>query len=175
MRFKLIDKIRLAKQNNKERCVQQRDITENIYHAELSDEHKDPLIQFLHVTIRMAVKVLAILMTLVIIWGVGDVIYVLYQRLMAPPMYLLNISDIFETFGAFLAVLIGIEIFTNITLYIRDDVIPVKLVIATALMAIARKVIVFDFKLLTPMYLLAIAAVVLALGITYWLISMKSE
>jgi uncharacterized membrane protein (DUF373 family) len=111
----------------------------------------------------MAVKVLAILMTLVIIWGVGDVIYVLYQRLMAPPLYLLNISDVFATFGAFLAVLIGIEIFINITIYIRDDVLPVKLVIATALMAISRKVIVFDFKELTPMYIFATSAVVLAL------------
>ncbi len=155
--------------------MDQQDKTKNDYHTELPDEHKDPLIQFLHVTIRMAVKLLAILMTLVIIWGVGDVIYVLYQRLMTPPMYLLNISDIFATFGAFLAVLIAIEIFINITIYIRDDVLPVKLVIATALMAIARKVIVFDFKELTPMYILASAAVVLALGITYWLVSLKKE
>jgi len=147
----------------------------NIYHEELPDEHDDLLIRYLHKTIRIAVKVLAILMTLVIIWGVGDVIFVLYQRIMSPPMYLLNISDIFATFGAFLAVLIAIEIFTNITLYIRNDVIPVKLVVATALMAIARKVIVFDFKELTPMYLLATAAVVLALGVTYWLITMKHE
>ncbi|MFW5444364.1 MAG: phosphate-starvation-inducible PsiE family protein [Methylococcaceae bacterium] len=145
--------------------------TENSYHVELPDEHKDPLIQFLHVTIRLAVKVLAILMALVIIWGVGDVIYVLYQRLMTPPMYLLNISDIFATFGAFLAVLIAIEIFINITIYIRDDVLPVKLVIATALMAISRKVIVFDFKELTPMYIFASATVVLALGVTYWLVN----
>ena len=149
--------------------------TENSYHEELPYKHDDPLIQFLHKTIRIAVKILAILMTLVIIWGVGDVVFVLYQRIMSPPMYLLNISDIFATFGAFLAVLIAIEIFTNITLYIRNDVIPVKLVIATALMAIARKVIVFDFKVLTPMYLLATAAVVLALGITYWLIAIRDE
>ena len=149
--------------------------SESIYHEELPYKHDDPLIQFLHKTIRIAVKILAILMTLVIIWGVGDVVFVLYQRIMSPPMYLLNISDIFATFGAFLAVLIAIEIFTNITLYIRNDVIPVRLVIATALMAIARKVIVFDFKVLTPMYLLATAAVVLALGITYWLIAIKNE
>ncbi len=150
--------------------MDQKESTKNSRHAELPDEHKDPLIQFLHLTIRMAVKVLAILMALVIIWGVGDVIYVLYQRLMTPPLYLINISDIFATFGAFLAVLIGIEIFINITIYIRDDVLPVKLVIATALMAISRKVIVFDFKELTPMYIFATSAVVLALGITYWLI-----
>ena len=114
-------------------------------------------------------------MVLVIIWGIGDVLYVLYMRLMEPPVYLLSISDIFATFGAFLAVLIAIEIFINITLYIRHDVLPVKLVIATALMAIARKVIIFDFKELSPMYIFATGSVVLALGITYWLISINKE
>ncbi len=42
--------------------------------------------------------------------------------------------------------LIAIEIFLNIVLYLRDDVLHVKLVLATALMAIARKVIVLDYK-----------------------------
>jgi uncharacterized membrane protein (DUF373 family) len=142
-------------------------------YEELPSEHHDPLIELLHKAIRNAVKVLAVLMVLVIIWGIGDVIYVLYQRLMLPPLFLLSISDILATFGAFLAVLIAIEIFINITIYIRNDVLPVKLVVATALMAISRKVIIFDFKELTSMYILATAAVVLALGITYWLISLK--
>ena len=145
------------------------------YPEELPSVHDDPLIEFLHKTIRLAVKVLAVLMVLVIIWGIGDVLYVLYMRLMEPPIYLLSISDIFATFGAFLAVLIAIEIFINITLYIRHDVLPVKLVIATALMAIARKVIIFDFKDLSPMYIFATGSVVLALGVTYWLISLNKE
>ena len=46
---------------------------------------------------------------------------------------------------------------------------------ATALMAIARKVIVFDFKELSYEYIIGTAAVVLALGITYWLIVRKRE
>ena len=155
--------------------MDKQDKAEKIHYEELPSEHIDPLIEFLNKTIKIAVKVLAILMVLVIIWGIGDVIYVLYQRLMLPPVFLLSISDILATFGAFLAVLIAIEIFINITIYIRNDVIPVKLVVATALMAISRKVIIFDFKELTPMYILATAAVVLALGITYWLISLKKE
>ena len=153
--------------------MEKRDRTGNIHYEELPSVHYDPLIELLHRTIRNVVKVLAVLMVLVIIWGIGDVIYVLYQRLMLPPLFLLSISDILATFGAFLAVLIAIEIFINITIYIRNDVLPVKLVVATALMAISRKVIIFDFKELTPMYILATAAVVLALGITYWLISLK--
>jgi uncharacterized membrane protein (DUF373 family) len=139
-------------------------------HDELPTEHEDKLIAFLHKIIKIAVKVLAILMVLVIFWGVGDVIYVLYQNLMAPPFMLLSISDIFKTFAAFLAVLIAIEIYQNIVLYLRTDVIPIKLVVATALMAIARKVIIIDFNTITPMYIFSTAAVVLALGITYYLV-----
>jgi len=141
---------------------------------ELTRELDDPLLKALHCTIHSAVKVLAVLMVLVIVWGIGDVVYVLYKQLVAPPFMLLRINDILETFGAFLAVLIAIEIFINITLYLKTDVIPVRLVVATALMAISRKVIIFDFDKVTPPFIVGTAAVVLALGVTYWLISRKA-
>jgi len=147
-------------------------ITSRLYYTEeLPSEHDDVLIKGLHQTIKIAVKALAVLMVFLIIWGVADVVLVLYKKLTAPPFLLLSISDILETFGAFLAVLIAIEIFINITIYIRKDVIPVKLVVATALMAIARKVIIFDFKEINPMLIFATAATVGALGVTYWLVA----
>ena len=138
-------------------------------------KHEDPTIRFLHKIIRLAVKMLSILMVFVIVWGIGDVMYVLYLRLKAPPFLLLQINDILATFGAFLAVLIAIEIFINISMYLSANVIPVRLVIATALMAIARKVIIFDFERISPPYLYGTAAVILALGITYWLITKHTE
>ena len=137
-------------------------------------EHEDATIRYLHRIIRIVVKILAILMVMVIVWGIGDVVFVLYQRVMEPPFMLLQINDILATFGAFLAVLIAIEIFINISMYLSTNVIPVRLVIATALMAIARKVIIFDFESITPPYIYGTAAVVLALGITYWLITKRS-
>ncbi|NCA90219.1 MAG: hypothetical protein EOM92_15300 [Gammaproteobacteria bacterium] len=145
-----------------------------IIHEELPKEHEDPLVRHLHLLIRAAIRVLAVLMVLVILWGVADVIWIIYQRLSEPPLWLLNISDLFEIFGAFLAVLIAIEIFINIRLYLGADVLPVQLVVATALMAIARKVIVLDFDKVAPDYIYASAATVLALGVTYWLISRKT-
>ena len=97
----------------------------------------DPLIRVLAISIRYAVRILAVLMVLVIWWGVADVAYVLYERVSSHPYYLLNISDILATFGAFMAVLIAIEIFINITSYLRDNVIHIKIVLATAFMAVA--------------------------------------
>jgi uncharacterized membrane protein (DUF373 family) len=114
-------------------------------------------------------------MTLVIIWGTIDLSIDLYHKLVSPPLLLISLPEILTTFAGFLTVLIAIEIFSNITIYIRDDVLPIKLVLATALMAISRKIIVFDFKELTPMYIFAAATVVLALGITYWLIPIKEN
>ena len=145
-----------------------------LIHEELPKEHEDPLIRVLHRIIRVCVKFLAILMVLVIVWGIGDVLYVFYEQLQTPPRFLLNINDIFQTFGAFMAVLIAIEIFINIRLYLGTHVIPVQLVLATALMAAARKVIVLDVDKITPLHVLALGAVMLPLGITYWLISKKT-
>jgi uncharacterized membrane protein (DUF373 family) len=142
-------------------------------HEELPEAHSDPLIRFLHRIIRIAIKILAVLMVLVIIWGIGDVIYVLYLRLGTPPYFLLDINDIFQTFGAFMAVLIAVEIFINIRLYLGTNTLPIRLVTATALMAIARKVIVLDLDKTSADYVLAIAAVTLALGVTHWLISKR--
>ena len=113
--------------------------------SELGVDEEDRMINVLHRVIRGAVRVLAVLMVVTILWGVLDVALILYGQVFRPSFEELHARDIIVTFGAFLAVLIAIEIFLNITLYLRDDVVHVKLVVATALMAIARKVIVFDF------------------------------
>ena len=140
------------------------------FHEELSVDHHDPLIRTLHRIVRASVKVLAVLMVLVILASVLDVVYVFYQSIVSPPRYFITVSEIFQLFGTFMVVLIAIEIFINIRLYLGTNVMPVQLVMATALMAIARKVIVLDLTQTPPLYVFAIAAVVLGLGVTYWLV-----
>ena len=132
--------------------------------------HPDGFTDRLLILIRFAVRLLALLMVFVIFMGVADVVWVLYHKLLAPPFLLLQISDILATFGAFMAVLIAIEIFINITIYLREDVIHIRIVLATALMAVARKIIILDLDELSPQDLWGLAAVALALGIGYWLI-----
>ncbi|MBT8371188.1 MAG: phosphate-starvation-inducible PsiE family protein [Deltaproteobacteria bacterium] len=131
---------------------------------------EEPLLEILGSIIHFAVRILALIMTAVILWGVVDVCWVIYRKLLAPPIFLLTISDILATFGAFMAVLIAIEIFVNICVYLREDVIHVQIVMATALMAIARKVIILDFEEIDSEYVWAIAGVVLAMSIGYYLV-----
>ncbi len=139
-------------------------------HQELALDHHDPLVRILHRAITLCVKVLAVLMAVVIFLGVVDVIYLMYEKLRTPPLLHLSVSEIFSIFGAFMVVLIAIEIFINIRLYLGSNVLPIKLVIATALMAIARKVIVLDITETEATYIYAIGVVTLALGATYWLV-----
>ena len=146
-----------------------------LFHEELPEEHADPLIRQLHKLIRLSIRLLAVLMVAVILWGTADVVYLIYGRLAEPPIFLLDVGDIFEIFGGFMVVLIAVEIFINIRLYLGSDVLPMQLVIGTALMAIARKVIVLDLEVVSANYVLAIAATVLALGVTYWLISKRTN
>ena len=141
----------------------------------LPEKHDDLLLSFLHKVIKFSVKALAILMVFVILWGVVDVVYVLFEHLKKPPFMLLNLSDMLRVFATFLTVLIAIEIYQNIVLYLHTDIIPVKLVIATALMAVARKIIIIDSVEATPLYIISIGLVVLSLGITYFLLEKKSE
>jgi uncharacterized membrane protein (DUF373 family) len=133
-------------------------------------DERDRLIAWLQRVIHASVRALAVLMVFVIVMGVVDVGWTLYQKLSTPPLLILTISDVLATFGAFMAVLIAIEIFINITVYLRDDVIHVKIVMATALMAIARKVIILDIETVTAAEIFGIATVLLAASVGYWLI-----
>jgi uncharacterized membrane protein (DUF373 family) len=143
---------------------------DTILHHELSPDYHDPLIRVLHHVIRAAIKVLAILMALVIVLGVVDVGYHIYDSLKSPPLLQLSVGEIFQVFAAFMVVLIAIEIFINIRLYLGSNTLPIKMVVATALMAIARKVIVLDLDKTSSNEVLAIGVVTLALGVTYWLL-----
>lgn len=139
-------------------------------HEELSLEEEDIYIRFLHTMIRFGVKALAFLMMLIVLWCVVDVVVVIYKELLSHPIADLGKSEILHVFGSFMLVLIAVEIFINITLYIRNDVIPVKMVVATALMAVARKIIVFDYHDVSAMHVIGTGLLVIALGGSYWLL-----
>lgn len=134
----------------------------------------DKLLQFLDAAIRLAIKALAIAMVLVIFWSVADAFFAIYKSMGLPNSFSLEIKDIVGVLGAFLGVLIAIEIYQNIILYLREDVVHVEMVIATALMAVGRKVILLDDKSSDPKSMISMALLALALGITYWLVRRKS-
>ena len=84
----------------------------------------------------------------------------------------------FQTvFGHIMTLLIALE-FNHTLRYVvtrQQSVIQTRVVILIAVLALARKFIVLDIRETTPAYLLALAAVTLALGLTYWLMTERGD
>ena len=144
-------------------------------HVELDPEHEDIIVRYCNRFIRYGVRAMSVFMVVIIFLAIVYAWYLLYEKLTEAPVMIIEVSDILSVFSAALIVLIAIEIYTNITLYLTANVIHVKLVVATALMAIARKVITLDDKSLEPEYFFGYAALGLAFGVTYWLIARKGK
>lgn len=138
----------------------------------LTDSTHDPLINFLNKFVVLSVKLLAIFMVIVIWWALADVvIHISEQVIFSKTPF--NVDRLIYVLGDFLAVLIAIEIFMNIVFYLKKDAIHVPLVLSTALTAVARKVIIIDYINTSPVTIFATAAVIGAVGITYWLVTKK--
>ncbi|MDB6081878.1 MAG: conserved putative rane protein [Chlamydiia bacterium] len=136
---------------------------------------QDKLTSFLLQVVVYSVKALAILMTLVILWSVIDVANILYQLCREEPFLLLGKEHLLLVFGSFLTVLIAIEIFLNIVIYLNKNMFHVPLVVATAVTAVARKIIVLDYTNTNPLVVCGIAATILATGVTYWLVAHREK
>ncbi len=118
---------------------------------------------------NIAAKILSIALILVIFIALFDLSRVLIQDLLVVRVSVLG-KTLFNLFGLFLNVLIALELLENIGGYLQKNVTQVELVIVTAMIAIARKIIILDFEKITSEELVALALSMLALAASYWVI-----
>jgi uncharacterized membrane protein (DUF373 family) len=120
------------------------------------------------------VRVLVVLMAFVLLLSTVELAWVIIKDIITPPILLLEIDELLEIFGLFMLVLIGIELLETIAkTYMAESVDHAQIVMAVAIIAIARKVIILDVKDLSGLALVGIAAIILALSIGYYLIKKK--
>lgn len=119
---------------------------------------------------KIIVLTLLGMMMLAVLASTVELGVILYHELMKPPLLLLNIQEMLEVFGFFLMVLIGLELLESIKSYLDVNRIHAEVVFLVAIVAITRKVIILDYKTLTPEMLYGMAAVIVALGIGYFLV-----
>jgi uncharacterized membrane protein (DUF373 family) len=82
-----------------------------------------------------------------------------------------------SVFGDILTLLIALEFNHTLQFVVsrQQSIIQTKIVILIALLAIARKFIVLDLSSADTSQLLGLAAITLALGITYWLMRDRDD
>jgi len=125
--------------------------------------------------IRWVVRFLTIIMVFVIAYSALDIVSVVLSKIWNVPKFFLTVDDLVDIFGAFLGVLIAIEIYENIIIYLREDVIHVRVVVATALIAVSRKVIIMDFNKVEAFNVLALGALVIAVAVAYWFVRSEKK
>ena len=109
---------------------------------------------------------------LMIVLGLAlvELAWLLVVNLTNEPPFLLENHELVNVLGAFLLVLIGVELLDTILAYFKENTIHVEIVVLLAIIAIARKVILLDPTVTDGFELVGIGIMIIALAGGYYLI-----
>lgn len=119
---------------------------------------------------RFIVLTLLVMMMVALLASTIELAIILVEQLLEPPILLLDVKEMLTVFAFFLMVLIGLELVETVKMYFEEDAFHVEVVVLVAIIAVARKIIVMDYKTITYEMLLSIAALMLALTAGYFLV-----
>lgn len=119
---------------------------------------------------KYAAYALLALMSVIVIAATLEVAYLVATTIFEPPGFFIGVHDLFDLFGLFLMVLIGLELMSSIRMYVNDHNIHAEVMLLIALTAVTRKIVILDSKALEPMILFGLAVIIVALTAGYYLI-----
>ncbi|GAB6184399.1 phosphate-starvation-inducible PsiE family protein [Thermodesulfovibrio hydrogeniphilus] len=120
---------------------------------------------------KLIIKVLTVMMAFVLLLSTVELGWLIIKDVITPPVFILDIEELLELFGFFMLVIIGIELLKTIMkTYLSESVDHVKVVMAVAIIAISRKVIILDVKEIPSLSLIGIGVIILGLTAGYYLI-----
>lgn len=119
---------------------------------------------------RLIYTILIVLLAVVLVSALGELIWSLITYMLDGPVGLLESHELIAVLGAFLLVLITVELLDTMKAYITDNVIHVEVVVLLAIIAIARKVILLDPSSTDAMELVGIGIIVIGLAGAYYLL-----
>lgn len=122
---------------------------------------------------KIIVIILVIMMSLLIILALFNVGFQFYKIANTSAADLFDPDNLKKLFGMILLVIVGLELLDTIKAYIKDDVVHAEVVILAAIIGLANKVIVLDMKQTDAESIIALAGLMIALGITYYLLKEK--
>lgn len=113
--------------------------------------------------------ILLVMMALVVLLTTFELGWILVKDILTPPVFLLEIDELLELFGMFLLVLIGIELLHSVKTFMVKRAFHLETVLAVAMIAVARKIIVLEPKEQPEGALFGIAVLMLTLSVGYYL------
>lgn len=115
------------------------------------------------------------MLALVVLLATIDLGWIIVRDMLTPPVILLEVEELLELFGAFLLVMIGLELLNTIKTYITEKTVHVEVVLLVGIIAIARKVVILEPKELGGLTLLGIGAIIFALTAGYYFVKLAAR
>jgi len=122
---------------------------------------------------RLIILILVSLMGIVLMLSAVEVGIIIINQLANPfesNGIIIDINGLMEIFGFFLIVLIGFELYETVKLYLKENVFHGEVILMVSLIAVARKVIILDYTEENPMSIIAIAVLIAAISLGYYLL-----
>ena len=113
---------------------------------------------------------LIVLMTAVLILATLEMGYYVIKSFIDSDFAIIKNNQIMELFGAFMLVLIGIELLDTIKVYLKENVVHVEVVVLVAIIAVARKVVVLKIEEIDGLKIIGLAFIIVALAVAYYFI-----
>ena len=128
---------------------------------------------------KIVAKVLSLALMFIVLISLGDLVIYLAKHILSEQTtnYIINREatsyfnqTLIEVFGLFLNILIALELLESITGYLKKHVVQVELVLVTALIAVARKIIIFDSTNKGSDKLISLGVAILCLSVSYLIV-----
>jgi len=131
------------------------------------------MINFLKKFEHIVTGVLVLMLALVIVLSLIDLVWLLIQDTLKPPLFILEIDDLLDIFGFFLLVLIGLELLETIKCFYLEGRIELKVIFTVALTALGRKIIILEPEKYGGLTLVGIGVIILALVAGFFVVSSR--
>lgn len=119
---------------------------------------------------KVIIATLVIILVIILLLSTADVVFSIVSVVIKSPTYLIDANSLMGIFSSVLVVIIGLELLETIKAYLKEDVVHVELVVLVAIIALGRKIIIWDFNKYSIIEMIALSLMLVSLAVVYWLI-----
>jgi len=124
---------------------------------------------------KLIIKFLVCVLTVCLILSSLHLLTIIYFKIKEPPILLFDVTLLFDVFSMILIIAIGYELIKSLLIIISSQTIPSFPVVQIAIIAVCNKIITMDIKHTDFYTLVGLAALISALGLTYYFHKTKNQ
>ncbi|WP_462319216.1 phosphate-starvation-inducible PsiE family protein [Marinilabilia sp.] len=128
------------------------------------------MLKYVRVLQKAIIFLLLFIMVLILLVSTVNIVLTVIAAAVSDPREFFTAEQLQSLFGLFLVILIGIELLDTVKAFLKEEQVHVEIVLLVAIIAIARKVIVWDFSEHEVQQLFSLSAMLLALALSYAII-----